>query len=60
MNIKSIIIAFLLGVLPTFLNAQESIEETKKIADDLFDDEKYVEATQYYLRLLALEPRDHN
>ena len=40
--------------------AQENIEETKKIADDLFEEEKYIEATPYYLRLLAIQPRDHN
>ncbi len=39
---------------------QENIEETKKIADDLFEEEKYIEATPYYLRLLAIQPRDHN
>ncbi len=40
--------------------SQENIEETKKIADDLFEEEKYIEATPYYLRLLAIQPRDHN
>ena len=39
---------------------QENIEETKKIADDLFEEEKYIEATPYYLSLLAIQPRVHN
>ena len=60
MNIKSIIITFLLFSISLVSFSQETIEETKEIADKLFEDEKYIEATPYYLRLLALEPRDHN
>ena len=60
MSIKSFIIAFLLFSISFVSFSQETIEETKEIADKLFEDEKYIEATPYYLRLLALEPRDHN
>ena len=59
-NIKSIIVAILLLSFSNVSFSQETIEETKEIADKLFEDEKYIEATPYYIRLLALEPRDHN
>ena len=60
MNFKSILAILFLSCFSFLSLSQESIEETQKIADELFEDEKYVEATPYYLRLLALEPRDHN
>ena len=59
MNYKLIII-LIVSLFPLFSFSQESLEETKQIADKLFEDEKYVEATPYYLRLLAIQPRDHN
>jgi len=60
MKIKSILFVIICSVVSFFSYSQESIEETQKIANDLFEEEKYVEATSYYLRLLALQPRDHN
>jgi epidermal growth factor receptor substrate 15 len=60
MKFKSILVVIFLLSFSFLSLSQESIEETQKIADELFEDEKYVEATPYYLRLLALEPRDHN
>ena len=59
MNYKLIII-LIVSLFPLFSFSQESLEETKQIADKLFEDEKYIEATPYYLRLLAIQPRDHN
>jgi hypothetical protein len=46
--------------LSTFSFAQETIEEVKSAANKLFEKEKYLEATPYYLRLLSIEPRNHN
>ena len=60
MKFKLILVVIFLFGFSYLSLSQESIEETQKIADELFEDEKYVEATPYYLRLLALEPRDHN
>ena len=60
MNFKSIITFFFIFSFSTISFTQENLEETKKIADKFFEEEKYVEATPYYLRLLAVQPRDHN
>ena len=60
MILKSIYLLVLVVFSTTFSFSQETIEEVKSTADKLFEDEKYLEATPYYLRLLAIEPRNHN
>ena len=60
MSLKSLYILLLVVFSTTFSFSQETIEEVKSAADKLFENEKYLEATPYYLRLLAIEPRNHN
>jgi len=60
MNFKYIITLILVLTVSFLSNSQENFEDTKKIADTFFEDEKYLEATPYYLRLLAVQPRDHD
>jgi hypothetical protein len=54
------ITAFLGILLFCFSVMGQSESELKSTADDLFKQEKFIEATQYYVRLLSLNPRDHN
>jgi len=43
-----------------FSIAQDTKDNIEKKADDFFKEEAFLEATPLYLRLLSLEPRNHN
>ena len=60
MSIKSIFVVFILIFVSKFSYSQETMEEIKTAGEKLFEEEKYLEATPFYLRLLAVEPRNHN
>lgn len=60
MNLRYLLTIVLLFCSTIAVFSQETIEEAKKRANELFQDEKYAEAMPVYLRLLADSPRDHN
>lgn len=60
MNLRYLLAIVLLFCSSIVAFSQETIEEAKKRANELFQDEKYAEAMPVYLRLLADSPRDHN
>jgi len=45
-------------LLTTGLSAQEVTEEMKERANDLFEEEQYVEATPLFLQILSLDPKN--
>jgi len=56
-TIRYIFHVFLISLIATVVSAQTE-SELKEDADILFEKEQYVDATSYYLRLLALTPKD--
>ncbi len=51
------ILSFLCCLFIGFSFAQNTEEEIQKVGIELFEDEKYVEASDYYLRLITMNPR---
>ena len=48
----------LLCLFPSIINAQQNIEDTKKQANKLFEDESFTEAYKLYAQLVANFPKD--
>jgi len=48
----------LFALCPNFLNAQTTIEDTKKTAKKLYEDDEFTEAYKYYAQLVANFPKD--
>ncbi len=60
MSLRSIFIVFILIFISNVSYSQETMEEIRIAGEKLFEEEKYLEATPFYLRLIAVEPRNHN
>ena len=60
MNFKFHIICLFLFIGFSTSYGQETREDIEKKANSYFEEKNFLEATPLYLRLLSLDPRDHN
>jgi len=56
--IKQITLLFI-TLISSGIGFAQTTDDIKKEADELFKNEQFIEATQLYLQLLNIEPRDH-